>query len=255
MLKLPNVTLVSVETRCHELAKRTLDDALRQIEFGEVLIFTDDPVRLNIAGAITTQVPNWPTKDGYMRFFQFESCNNVKTDYVLFIEWDAGICDVSMWSDRFLEFDYLGAPWWYSDSKGQPIDGPENVGNGGFSLRSMRLQRFMKDNQRKYPAISDNMMCRDFGHRIIVEGNFKWATVAVANDFAMEGFDRLGLRNDLKHFGYHSVCNWPLILSRDELILRYNLMKANAYVTGYGRTAELGRLCPWLEEERGQLAS
>ncbi len=242
MLTLPNVTLVTVETLCHELAKRTIEDCLSKVQFAEVIVYTDREDKLDIAGARTIKVPNWPSKDDYMQFFQFKSCDTVTTSHVLFLEWDAGICDVSMWRDEFLQYDYLGAPWWYTD-------GSPNVGNGGFSLRTTRLQRFMKDNQKKYPVGNDNQMCRDCGAEIIREGRFNWAPVDVANDFAFEGFDRLGLPNNLKHFGYHSVINWPLVLSRGELKERYGLMKRNSYVTGYGRTAELARACPWLEQQ------
>lgn len=252
MLRLPNVTMISVETQCHELARLTIMDCLAQIEFGEVLIYTDDPLQLLVPGASMIKVPNWPHKDQYMSFFQFESCDPVKTDFVLFVEWDSGICDMTMWTDDWFQYDYLGACWWYRDKDGKPLPAPFNVGNGGFSLRSTRLQRFLKANRQKYPAISDNQMCREYGPQIIAEGGFKWAPIDVANDFAVEGFDRLDLPNNLLHFGYHSVINWPWILSRDELVRRTKLCAAHKYVCDYGRTAELLRAVPqladWIKE-------
>ncbi len=229
-----------VETQCHELAKRTIEDCLSKVRFDDVIVYTDREDKLSVAGARTIKVPNWSSKDQYMQFLQFDACDEVTTEFVLFLEWDAGICDVSMWSDSFFEYDYIGAPWWWED-------GRNNVGNGGFSLRSTRLQRFMKENRTKYPALTDNAMCSGFGPDIIREGKFNWAPVSVANDFAIEGFDRLGLPNNLKHFGFHDVTNWPFVLSRQELMERHGLMLGNRYLQRWGRLTNLYRNAPWLE--------
>lgn len=248
MLRLPNVTLIAVETLVHELAHATILDCVGKVDFGEVLIYTDQPEKLAIPGARVHSVPNWSHKDQYMHFFHCNACDPVKTDYVLFLEWDAGLCDATMWREEFLQFDYLGAPWWYTDGDGKPLPAPFNVGNGGFSLRTMRLMKFVKEKQQRYPAISDNQLCREYGPQIIKEGNFNWAPIEMANDFAFEGFDRLGLANTLLHFGFHSTINWRLILNEDELVRRSKLMKQHKYCEG--RLAELMRCLPtWMQNE------
>jgi len=43
MLKLPDVTLVMIETRQHALAQLALEDSERLCEFGDVLVFTNHP--------------------------------------------------------------------------------------------------------------------------------------------------------------------------------------------------------------------
>ena len=45
-------------------------------------------------------------------------------------QWDSCVLDPNFWTDRFLEYDYIGAPW---------PSGPHRVGNGGFSLRSAKF--------------------------------------------------------------------------------------------------------------------
>jgi hypothetical protein len=57
----------------------------------------------------------------------------VQSDYNIIVQADGFAVNGSAWTDEFLEYDYIGAPWtWW---------GPEHeqVGNGGFSWRSRRL--------------------------------------------------------------------------------------------------------------------
>jgi hypothetical protein len=40
-LRLPDVTLVMVDVQCHALARLALQDSMRDIEFGDVVVFCD----------------------------------------------------------------------------------------------------------------------------------------------------------------------------------------------------------------------
>jgi hypothetical protein len=42
-LRLPDVTLVMIDTQCHELARLAMEDSLRDVEFGDAVIFSDEP--------------------------------------------------------------------------------------------------------------------------------------------------------------------------------------------------------------------
>jgi hypothetical protein len=45
-----------------------------------------------------------------------------------------------LWSNDFLEYDYIGAPWMYSDTSYITDEGEHvPVGNGGFCLRSKKF--------------------------------------------------------------------------------------------------------------------
>jgi hypothetical protein len=87
----------------------------------------------------------------YQRFM-IESLNAyVQTEHCLIIQGDGFILDPTRWQSRFLEYDYIGAPW----PEVVPVYGvPElrslklhknRVGNGGFSLRSKRLLETTSD--------------------------------------------------------------------------------------------------------------
>lgn len=40
----------------------------------------------------------------------------IETDYVLIVQYDGFILNPKAWMDEFLEYDYIGAPWWYTDN-------------------------------------------------------------------------------------------------------------------------------------------
>lgn len=78
----------------------------------------------------------------YNEFVAMELWKYINTDYCLLFQNDGYIIDGSKWTDEFLNWDYIGAPWRipeddfsYRTPKGELV----RVGNGGFSLRSKRL--------------------------------------------------------------------------------------------------------------------
>ena len=131
-LRLPSVTLVMIDTQCHELARLAMADSLAGIAFGDAVIFADAPIA--VAGSRFVQVPKWPNIGECSHFMWYELPDHITTDFAINIQWDSWIVDPSCWTDEFLAYDYVGAPWgWHGDA--------HEVGNGGFSLRSRRLIR------------------------------------------------------------------------------------------------------------------
>src|SRR5262245_49781462 len=122
MLKLPDVTLVLIETRQHELGRLALEDCERLVEFGDVLVFTDRPLQFMDRGRHIIPVPDWPKKIGWSRCYWQEVAPHLITSHALHIQWDSWVVAPEMWRDEFLAYDYIGAPWWYKDGM--------NVGNG-----------------------------------------------------------------------------------------------------------------------------
>jgi hypothetical protein len=123
------------------------------------------------------------------------------------VEWDSWIIDPDMWSPAFLEFDYVGAPWWYNDGL--------NVGNGGFSLRSAKLAHYVASHREDYPMIhpEDNALCRTYRPKLEQAG-FRWADEATASDFSIE---HTAVEGHERHFGFHGMGNWPAVLTLPEI--------------------------------------
>ena len=123
-----DVTLVTIETMYHDMARRALEETLKRLPFKNVLIFSDKEV---LPGATHVKIEHGDMLS-YCTLLLKGMAEHVTTSHMIFQQWDAMVHDEYQWTDEFLDYDYIGAPW--------PWQSPENaVGNGGFSLRSKRL--------------------------------------------------------------------------------------------------------------------
>jgi len=115
----------------------------------------------------------------------------IETSHVLMCHEDGFAVNLEHWTDEFLEYDFVGAPWplsWFS---------PEHrVGNGGFSLRSKRLLHYLQCNRDRLWGLSgqyrpehqpneDLHFC--VHRRTELESvGFRWPSVELAAQFSME---------------------------------------------------------------------
>lgn len=224
MLKLPEVTLVLIETREHDLGQLALEDCERHVKFGDVLVFTDRVSQFMRADRRCIAVPDWPEKIGWCRHHWQDVAPHVGTSHTLAIQWDSWVVDPGMWRPEFLEYDYIGAPWWYKDGK--------NVGNGGFCLRSTKLMRFLRKHRDRFPCtntLDDDLLCRQYRFALQDEG-FVWAPDDVALDFA---FEVVRPNPNARHFGFHASYNFGYGCGGDmtRLLERARIMLKSAYLT------------------------
>jgi Protein of unknown function (DUF5672) len=225
MLKLPDVTLCMIETRQHDLAQLALEDCERRAQFGDVLVFTDRPSQFMRADRRVVSVEDWPDKVGWSQCFWYDVSRHLQTTHVLGAQWDSWIVDPSMWRDEYLDYDYVGAPWPFHK------DGMA-VGNGGFSLRSTKLLRFIYKHRDRFPCITDvddDLYCRRYRPALQDEG-FVWAPENLAYDFAFE----CGRPDPTaRHFGFHAVFNFDYGCENNEerLLERARIMARSDYVT------------------------
>ncbi len=203
MLNLPNVTLVCVddnEKRAHEAIEKSKED----IEFGscKLLSHVSDNY-LHIAsnhnlGISIDSISKLGSKEAYSNFILKELYKYIDTDYALIIQHDGYVKNPEAWTDDFLKYDYIGAPWWYKDG--------HNVGNGGFSLRSKKLLQctagfFSKLTEaRTHPE--DHQICRTYRKQFEELYNITFAPEELAAKFSFEGWNQQGVWNG--QFGFHS---------------------------------------------------
>ena len=228
MLKLPNVTLVMVETRCHQLAKMAIEDCLSKVEFGEVLTFSDKS--LSVPGAVEIPVEDWSSKLGWSECLWYDVPNYIKTDQALLIQWDSWIFNPDCWRDEFATFDHIGSPWWYEDGL--------NVGNTGFSLRSRKLMQHLVTYRDKYPVSDpeDVALSRQYRRQLEADG-FVYAPQETALDFSFECVRRTP---DSQHFGFHALKNWYYVLDDARLVERLKIANKNEYIRRTDMLHQLG---------------
>jgi len=225
-LKLPEVTLVMIETRERELAALAVQDCIDKVDFGEVVIFTDKPddfvLRPHSTDVRFIVVPDWSDKLGWSRCLWNEVGPELRTSHWLSIQWDSWVFDPAMWHHENLRYDCIGSPWLYTDGR--------NVGNGGFSLRSTRLARYLRNHRDKFPCTSnvdDDLLCRHYRPQLCDLG-FVWAPEKLAVDFA---FELMRPAQDSRHFGFHGMFNWHCIdLNEDQIMQRAEIAYRSDYI-------------------------
>lgn len=122
----------------------------KNFEFGRSVLFTDK--NISVPDIETIKINKLTSVDAYNDFI-LGLRNYVNNDFTLIVQDDGYIVNSSLWTDEFLQYDYVGAPWplekeWISSQteKQRPYmlsNLPKNrVGNGGFSLRSRKFLDF-----------------------------------------------------------------------------------------------------------------
>jgi hypothetical protein len=207
LLHLPSVTLVSATGIDPRRNLRALEVSQVGIDFAEVLLLSRI-VPSSISSNIRFEkvMNESGSYDEFSRFILYELSKYVHTEFALLVHHRATVLRPESWSDEFLDFDYVGAPW--KPGSHHSLSGKEVlVGNGGFSLRSQKIMKAptvlalpFTDNGTGY-FHEDGQLC--VYHRDQLEENgITFAPVEVAAKFATETWLEGAVS---KPFGYHNT--------------------------------------------------
>ena len=134
---------------------------------------------------------------------------NFEESHTLIFQWDGFPITPEAWKDVYLDYDYIGAPWFYSENDSGV------VGNNGFSLVSKKLFKAIQTLQIKHDIDNhvpdDHIICIN-NRKILEETGILFAPVEVALSFSRES------RFNGRSFGFHGAFNLPLIFSESEIL-------------------------------------
>lgn len=242
-LDLPQVTLCCVDTRSVSLALWAVQRCMAAANFGEVLFFGPDPETAGIAIPEGVQWVNIPPLRGiedYNRFMLRDLAPHVKTSHVLVVQWDGFVTAPDRWSDEFLKWDYIGAPWYHAGHPGQ-------VGNGGFSLRSHKLLQALLEVPVDFQHPEDVEICVH-QQPLLTEGHgTRIAPLHVAQSFACEygsyrpAFGFHGMHNFAHVFDEPTLAAW-LESAPTDIIVHQHTRKLIKALMRNARAAEAIRL-------------
>jgi len=194
-MRLPQVTLIIVDCQDISRALKSLSHSMSNVEFGSVKLLSSlesskipNPIRL-------VPIPAVASIQAYSKFMIQELHKYVDTDFALCTQWDAWVLNADAWTDDFLKYDYIGAPWWFGDEK--------NVGNGGFSLRSKKFLQASSRLPIKNFHPEDLILCRTY-KTLLLSAGCTFAPEGLASQFSLEGNAKYGSkwRNQ---FGFHDL--------------------------------------------------
>lgn len=188
---LEDVTLIGIDGIDPVGITLAVHICLEYCSFSETKILTP----FDIQGEYCVQIPEIPNIHEYNRFVLKELYRYVDTRFVLLVQADGFILNSNSWSNMFLEYDYVAAPWKASVG-----------GIGGFSLRSRELMRLVSSLVEGPPWNHEDMaICIQFHDDLLAHG-IKFAPRELNARFAIDGagtesgFGRWG-----EQFGFHNL--------------------------------------------------
>jgi len=207
VLNLPDVTLCAVTGTFLTQTLAAIEHARACARFGDILFVTDRP----------SDVPSRPdmrivgvgslrSREEYSAVVQTGLDSYVTTPFVMLVQWDGYPVRPENWTDDFLSYDYLGAPW-------PQFPAPFSVGNGGFSLRSKRLLQACRDPRFQPFHPEDIGICHRNRALLEEDHGLRFAPVDLAARFSCE---RMGTRSAA--FGFHGVFNMPWVMGLDPFL-------------------------------------
>ena len=154
MLNLPQVTLFAIDCVNPNRTLLSMQRSMRWVRFGRSVLLTDlernegDLIPEHLRGVAlidhkesdVKRVPcagTPPIPVDYEQAVLTSGARYLLTPFMLFMEWDSMVVNPAAWTDEFLQYDYIGAPWPNHVEEGwPPCNETNNVGNGGFALKS-----------------------------------------------------------------------------------------------------------------------
>lgn len=190
-----DITLVAIEFQWYDLTRYAIERSLEHIDAKEVVIISDKEILPGAQHIIRSPVANISE---YANIMLKGATEYVNTSHALYVQWDGIANDSTQWTDEFLKYDYIGAPWpWESEG--------HNVGNGGFSLRSRKLLDACQDPlislTKEEPVAEDNIIGKTQRKYLEQQYGIQIAPTNIAQQFSFE------LGEYKPSFGFHGLWN------------------------------------------------
>ena len=213
------IDLVIVNCLDQQEAVKTLNYCKRYFNFNNSILFSDKNTENNKNQFIKIEKINNISE---YNNFMLKIGEYIESDFALVVQDDGHIVNPNNWSDEFLEYDYIGAPWpssrkWNKRWKGENRDkiisslSKNRVGNGGFSLRSKEFLNYSSKFNDCLSYAEDVFLCL-VNYEEAINNKIKFAPFEIALKFSYEvplgGFKKNKEKknrtfNKDNHFGWH----------------------------------------------------
>ena len=203
-----DVTLCCIDNQFTELGFDALSKCTKFLKFEKVIYFTSSEFiekNNDLCNLVLIPVDHIKNLEDYSNFMIKELHRYIKTNHCIIVQWDGFIVHPELWNPDLLNYDYVGAPW--------PTKQGLVVGNGGFSLRSKKLLDALQDDAIVSKHPEDQCICLENRAYLEATHGIIFAPSNLAQQFAFELH-----KPDFECFGFHAVCNLPLVLSKKDLI-------------------------------------
>lgn len=198
-IPLPSVTLVVIDCVDYARAKRAFDHCRFYCNFGAVKLLT----HFDVDDEFIVKIHKLNSIEAYNDFVLKKLAHYFDTEHVLIAQWDGYVWQSQLWDPEFLKYDYIGAPWTPDQTKDEAYKS-YLVGNGGFSIRSKRLQEFLMNDSSIVANDSEDVVICQYGRQYLEQNGFRFAPLSLATKFSSERYENA--------FGTHNI--WHLVLNK-----------------------------------------
>ncbi|SAK46983.1 hypothetical protein AWB76_00999 [Caballeronia temeraria] len=219
-LNLPDVTVCAVDCLNPMLAARALAHSSALCDFADVILLTDSEPSVSSPTRVV-KIDRIGSSAEYSRFMLKELHRHIATPWVLIVQWDGYVLQPRAWRPDFLDYDYIGPRWpWF--------EAPQDVGNGGFSLRSLRLLKLLA--RPDVPTFGDSaedvVICRALRPALEAAYGIRFAPAEIADPFGYEH----ALPN-APTFGFHGAFNMWRHTSDADMIELFRAMDRRTFAS------------------------
>ena len=238
IINLP-IDLVSINCVNAKESLKALNYCNKFFNFNNVILFTNEELETNF------ELIKIKKLNSIKEYNDFILTLNpyIKSDFALIVQDDGHIVNPNKWNKLFLDYDYIGAPWpnnysWkarfkkkYNKSISDQIVKNINynqVGNGGFSLRSKKFLEYSQTFSN-CESISEDIFLCIYNYEKSQNHKIKFPNFNLAKEFSYEMsmkkiFKYRETKNEIfninEHFGWHGkrFKNYKSLLNLKNLI-------------------------------------
>jgi hypothetical protein len=210
MLNLPQVTILTINCVDPREGINAMYHSMKNIAFKEAILFTHLPVWAD--GITVKKINQLKSVDEYNDFV-LRLAEYVDSDYVLVVQDDGFVTNADNWDNEFLKYDYIGAPWpkdpsWIELQRAKEwmTRGFNQIGNGGFSLRSRRFLELSAE-FTTCNGYGEDVFLTCINNAYMKAGGVKFPSIGLAKRFSYENnladWKHAGEFDISQHFGFH----------------------------------------------------
>lgn len=201
MLNLKNIDLIAISSDKPVETIKSINYSSQGIEFGSIKFIThikkEDLFDANTDNIEFLKIDEITSHQEYNDF-----CLSLKkytsNDFILLVQNDSFVTNLDKWTDEFLEYDYIGAPWTHQQALDWNLK--NRVGNGGFSLRSKKFLEYSSLFNSCRGTHEDGFLT-NWTWNQSQEFGIKFPNPELALQFSIEKIEDVYLPEN--HFGFH----------------------------------------------------
>jgi hypothetical protein len=218
MLNLKDITLIAATGVKVGETLKALKFSSTHINFKEVKLITNQKVTDSEIECVIDKTIDFSSRKQYSKFIVYDLHKFIKTKFCLIVQWDGFVINSEAWTDEFLSYDYIGAPWPLPTKQNQfrdHIDRISLVGNGGFSLRTKKLLELASKLNLAWKPDRQGLWNEDLwfccsNKHVYEQHGFKFAPVELAKRFSFELE-----ASEVPTFGFHGRQNIPTTIKKE----------------------------------------